>query len=196
MNLQSYGASSTVTLYVNGASVLTYSGSTSISGVSNLDCVQVIGNQGFDNRVSEIIVADNNTTAMMLATLAPNANGDSAGSWTNTYTSINPTSINDANAIYNNATGSDFQCNTTDLPSGSFLVLAVKEIARAEVTAGATPTGFKLGIKSGGTVNVDGGHTPGASWTEYERLMSTNPVTSAAWVNSDVNALQLDFQSM
>ena len=118
------------------------------------------------------------------------------GSWTNTYTSINPTTINDANAIFNNTTGSDFLCNVTDLPSGSFSIMAVKEVARIEVTAGATPTGAKLGIKSGGTINVDAGHTPGAVWTQYERLMSTNPITSAAWTSSDINALQLDVQSM
>lgn len=195
MQITSYGSSSTVNVYVNGALVITYSGSTAISGVSNLDCV-IIG--GLNNmHFSEFIVTDTaDTRAMSLVTLAPNAAGDSAGSWTNTYTSINPTSINDANAIYNNATGSDFQANLIDLPSGSFSVVGCKAIARAEVTAGATPTGFKLGVKSGGTVNVDAGHTPGAAFAPFERLMTTNPVTSANWTTSDLNALQLDVQSM
>lgn len=197
MQVTSYGASATVNVYLNGntSAEIAFSGSLAISGVSNLDSVSLAGNSTNLN-ASEIIVADSDTRTLSLCTLAPNANGDSAGSWTNTYTSINPTTINDANAIYNNATGSDFQCNVTDLPSGSFSILAVKEIARIEVTAGATPTGAKIGIKSGGTVNVDSGHTPGASWTQYERLMSTNPVTSAAFTQTEINALQLDIQSM
>jgi hypothetical protein len=197
MHVSSFGASATVDVYINSTLAFTYSGSTTVTGVTNLDCVAIVGNATTPNMLfSEIIVADEDTRAMSLATLGPNAAGDSTGSWTNTYTSINPTTINDANAIYNNATGSDFQANLLDLPAGSFTIKACKAVARAEVTAGATPTGFKLGIKSGGTVNVDAGHSPGAAFVNYERLMTTNPVTSAAFTQTEVNALQLDVQSM
>jgi hypothetical protein len=197
MQVISYGATATVNVYYSGNLLFTFSGNVVSGGLGNLDCVSIPGNGGFQNTVSEIIVADGDTRALSLCTLAPNAAGDSSGSWTNTYTSINPININDGNAIYDNNTGSDFQCNLTDLPGGSFSVLAVKAVARAEVTVGATPTGFKLGIKSGGVINVDGGHSPGATFVDYERLMNaTNPATAGVWSQSDINPLQLDFQSM
>jgi hypothetical protein len=194
MQVTNFGATATVNVYVAGTLKITYSGSTAITGVSNLDCVSLPGNSGVFV-ASEIIVADADTRAMSLVTMAPNAAGDANNWTTGTYASINPTTINDANVIAVNTTGQDFQANCIDLPSGSFSVNAVKVAARAEVTAGSTPTSVKLGVKTGGTVNVDAGHTLTAAFTTYERLMTTNPVTSAAWLSSDMNALQMDLQS-
>jgi hypothetical protein len=170
MQITSYGASSTVNVYINGTLAITFSGSTAISGVSNLDCV-LLGCSSSSGYSSEIIVADADTRSMSLLTQAPNAAGD-ANNWTNAYTNINPVSINDANVIFVNTTAQDFQANLIDLPSGTFTVQAVKAAVRAEVTAGSTPTSLKIGVKTGGTVNVDAGRTPTAAFTTYERLMN------------------------
>jgi hypothetical protein len=195
LSIASFGASATVKVYVDGNLVITYNGSTTITGVTNLDCVSIISNSGTAyGQVSEIIVGTADTRAMSLATLAPNAAGDT-NNWTNAYTNINPVTINDANVVYVNTTAQDFQANLTDLPSGSFSVQAVKIAVRAEVTAGATPTGLKLGVKSGGTVNVGSAQTGTVAFTTYESLLTQNPVTSAAWTPTDINALQLDLQS-
>jgi hypothetical protein len=194
MNVASFGASATVTVYVNGVLVITYSGSTTITSVTSLDCVAIMANSLNGYSISEIIVADADTRALSLMTMAPNAAGDT-NNWTNAYTNINPTTINDSNVIFVNTTGQDFEANLTDLASGTFSIQAVKVAARAEVTAGSTPTGIKLGVKTGGTVNVDTAHTLTSSFATYERLMAVNPVTSAAWAQSDMNALQMDLQS-
>jgi hypothetical protein len=152
-------------------------------------------NSGGNYFASELIVADADTRSMSLVTMALNATGDANNWTTGTFASINPVTINDANVIAVNTTGQDFQANCIDLPSGSFSVLAVKVAARAEVTAGSTPTSLKMGVKTGGTVNVDGGRSPTSGFLTYERLMTQNPVTSAAWLQSAMNALQLDLQS-
>lgn len=194
MQIINHGATATVNVYVDGVLAVTFSGSTVITGFANFDCV-AIGPGGGNAFISEIIVADADTRTMNLVTLAPNANGDVNNWTTGTFSSINPTTINDANVIAVNTTGQDFQANLIDLPAGSFSINAVKVIARTEVTAGSTPTGVKLGVKSGGTVDVGSLNTPGAAFTNLERLMTTNPVTSAAWTQSDVNALQIDLRS-
>jgi hypothetical protein len=194
MQVISFGATATVNVYVGGTLRIAYSGSTAITGVSNLDCVSIPGNSGVLVS-SEIIVADADTRAMSLVTMAPNAAGDANNWTTGTFASINPTTINDANVIAVNTTAQDFQANCIDLPTGSFGVAAVKLAARMEVTAGSTPTSLKLGVKTGGTVNVDAGHAGTAAFTTYERLMTQNPVTSAAWLASAMNALQMDLQS-
>lgn len=196
LQISSYGASSTITLYLNGSSTadIAFSGSSAITGVSNLDCASVAARQA-NGVVSEVIIADSDTRTLALVTNAPNAAGDANNWTTGTYASINPTTINDANVIAVNTTTQDFQANLIDLPSGSFSVAAVKIAARAELTAGAVPTGLKLGVKSSGTVNVGSANTLTTAWVTYERLMLTNPVTAAAWTVSDINALQLDLQS-
>jgi hypothetical protein len=195
MQISSFGASSTVNVYVNNTLVITFSGSTAITGIASLDCVEIYGLSGTNFVMSEFIVADTDTRSMSLLTMAPNAAGDANNWTTGTFASINPTSINDTNVIAVNTTGQDFQANCTDLPTGSFGVLAVKVAARAAVTVGSTPTAVKLGVKTGGTVNVDAGHAATAGFTTYERLMTQNPVTSAAWLSSAMNALQMDLQS-
>jgi hypothetical protein len=195
MQITSFGASSTVNVYVNNVLVITFSGSTAITGITSLDCVSIPGLTLSQYNVSELIVADADTRSMSLLTMAPNAAGTTNNWTTGTFASINPTTINDANVIAVNTTGQDFQANCIDLPTGTFAVQAVKAVARAGVGAGSTPTSLKLGINTGGTVNVDAGHSQSAGFLTCERLMTQNPVTSAAWLASAMNALQMDLQS-
>lgn len=191
-----YGATATVNVYYNQNLVITFTGNIAVSGVAALDCFCVPGTNGFfaNSYFSEAIVADADTRAMRLVTLAPNAAGDT-NNWTGAYTQVNEVTISDATPVFVNTTGQDFQANLIDLPSGNFTVNAVKIAARAEVTAGATPTGLKLGVKTGGTINVGGAQTLSASFATYERLMTTNPVTATAWAQADINPLQIDLQS-
>jgi hypothetical protein len=195
MQITSLGASSTVNLYINNVLVITYSGSTTITGIASLDCVSLMSFGG-NFVVSEFIVGTADTRSMSLLTMAPNAAGDTNNWTTGTYANINPVTINDASVIAVNTTGQDFQANLIDLPSGNFgNVQAVKAIARAEVTAGAVPTALKIGVKTNSTVNVDSGRALTTGFLPYERLMLTNPVTSAAWLASEMNPLQIDLQS-
>ncbi len=197
MHVSNLGASSTVNIYVNNVLVITYSGSTTISGIASLDCVAMYGTIATNSYyMSEFIVGDADTRSMSVLTMAPNAAGDVNNWTTGTYANINPVTINDASVIAVNTTGQDFQANLIDLPAGSFgNVQAVKAIARAEITAGAVPTSLKIGVKTNSTVNVDAGRALTTGFLPYERLMLTNPVTSAAWQASEMNPLQIDLQS-
>lgn len=186
--------SCTLTAYVDGIQVATTTGYDLSALFASLDCAVLGSDGGGAIYVSEIIVADGDTRSMGLLTMGPNAAGDT-NNWTNAYTNINPTQYNDSNVVYVNTTAQDFQANLINLPTGAFSVLAVKAAVRAEVTAGSTPTLLKIGVKSGGTVSVDSGQSPTSSFTTYERLMATNPVTSVAFQSSDMNALQMDLQS-
>jgi hypothetical protein len=194
MQVTNFGASSIVNVYVNNVLVIAYAGSTTISGIASLDCVSLFTSGG-NYWISECIVGTVDTRSMSLLTMAPNAAGDVNNWTTGTYANINPVTINDASVIAVNTTAQDFQANLIDLPAGTFSVNAVKAIARAEITAGSVPTSLKIGVKTGGTVNVDAGRALNAGFLPYERLMGINPVTAAGWLASDMNALQMDLQS-
>lgn len=196
MHVLNYGASSTVTIYVNGATtpVVNYSGSTAISGMSGYDRVGT-GNSLGNSWFSEWIVADEDTRTMSLVTMAPNGAG-TTDLWTGTYTNVNPVTINDASYVNTNVTGQDEQFNVIDLPSGTWTVKAVKAVARAAVSAGSpTATQLAIGVNSGGTVNVGSNIALTGSFVNYERLMTTNPVSGSAWAQSDMNPLQIDLRS-
>jgi hypothetical protein len=195
MQVVNFGASATVRVYVNKVLVITYSGNSAFNGMAAMDCALIFGTSGTFTRSGEIIVADADTRTLSLVTMAPNAAGDNNNWDSGTFASINPTTINDANNIAVATTAKDFQANLIDLPSGSFTVAAVKIAARAQVQAGATPTSLKLGVRESGTNYLDGGHTLTTSWATYESLLTTNPATSAAWLQSAMNPLQLELQS-
>ena len=195
LQIVNYGSSSVVNLFVNGALVISYSGSTAISGVANLDCVGLAGENNVGNGgMSEIIVADEDTRSFSLFVMAPTGAG-TTDNWTGAVTTINGTSFSDASPNFTNTAAQDQQANLTDPPTGIFGVKAVKIAARAAASVGSTPTKIKLGYNSGGSVAVGAAQTLTNSYTTYEQLDATNPVTSAAWAFSDLAALQLDLRS-
>jgi hypothetical protein len=194
MHIASYGASATVTVYVNGVALITFSGSVSVTGMTNFDSVSLPGGSGFVWNTSEVIVSDTDTRGLSLATMAPNAAGDTDTWPTGTYASVNPTTINDSNVVNTNSTGADEEFNLTDPPSGTFAVLAVKLAMRAANAAGAA-TNVALGLKSGGTIDSPTASTLTTVFTTYERLLATNPVTGVNFTAAEAAALQINLRS-
>ena len=195
MQISNYGATSVINVYVAGVLALSFSGDSSISGVSDLDCVVSYKPNNSDYyALSEVVLADSDTRSLRVQTMAPTGAG-TTDNWTGAYTDVNEVTLSDATNVSTNSTGQDEQFNVTDLQSGTFAVLAVRFAARAALGVGSTPTGLKLGFNSGGSVAVGGALTPGSSYGLLEQVFSTNPVTSAAWAQSDMNGLQMDLQS-
>lgn len=194
VQLINFGATATVNVYVDGGLALTYSGNVAVTGVTAVDCVGLAGGFGNGSGVSEIIVADADTRSLSLMTMAPTGAG-STTDWSGAYTDANEATNSDASNVSTNATAQDEQFDITDLAAGTYQVIAVKAAARAAIAGGSTPTGLKLGFKSGGSTAVGSTLTPGSSYGLAEELFATNPVTSAAWAQSDMNALQLTLRS-
>jgi hypothetical protein len=203
MQVLNYGASSTINLYLNGNFYIGFSGSSTISGLTNFNCVNLrpspSGNFGVIGNSSEIIVTDTEPTmSMSLKTSAPVALGTTAN-WTGVVGSVNPVTITDANNNFVNSTTQDQQYTQGGLPAGSWGVRLVKVTSRAAVTSGSTPTHFTPGFNIAGTPTLVGGtlHTPPTTFTDYEDFWTTNPATSTAWVASDLATgnLQLEFRS-
>jgi hypothetical protein len=190
-----YGVTATVNVYWDGVNIISYSGDMSIEGMADIDSVFLCRTHGSDRWVaSEIIVANEDTRAMSLATMAPTGDG-TTNQWTGAFTDINETTNNDATAVYTDTVDQDEQYNVTDLPAGNFAVRAVKISARTSSTVGATATKIGLGVKNGANVNYDTPTAPGTAWALSERLMAQDPTTSAAWAQSDMNGLQVEFRS-
>lgn len=193
MHLANYGESAAVDVYVNSALGLAYPGDVSISGIAGFDGVGAYGNTIY-GRLSEIIVANTDTRNMSLRTNYLNAAGDT-NDFTGAYTDIDEVAIDDADLIYDNTDGHQAMFGLADTPSGSFSVLAVKAAVRACRASDSTPTSLDIGIKSGGSVDVNDNHSLTTTWATYERLMTANPVTGNAFTPAEVDALQLVLES-
>jgi len=202
-----YGTTGTIVVYCNGSQIMSYTGDIRVGAAPNLDTVVVrAGTYSFGTGgsatgwkgASEIVVADESTLGFQgLATLAPNGNG-ATQNWSNpAYTNVNPITINDANTTYTNTVGQDEQLTMNSLPSGTFQVKAVKVIARASATSGATATGLKLGFNNtnNGTVAEGATHTLGTGFSPVEDLFATDPTNGGAHWGANLNGYQLELRS-
>ncbi len=196
MQITSYGASATVNVYIAGVLVITFTGDVTVSGMSGFDCcvfgVDATASGPCD--FSEVIVADEDTRLFSLVTMAPNAAGNT-DQWTGAYTDCNPVTINDANAVYTNTVSQVEEFNLIDLPTGTFTIKAVKISARASISAGATATKLELGYYTNSTLTEGTAQSLTTAWACYERLDNTNPVTSNAWQQSEMDPLQVAMES-
>lgn len=193
MQVVNYGATATVNLYINGVLLVTYSGDVTVSGMTDFDSIYT-SRVTYGTRFSEIIVANEDTRAFPgLLTMALTGDGTTTD-WTGTFSTINGTTISDANPNYTNTNNLDQEFDVTNLPTGTFAIKAIKLAMRAAKAAG-TPTQIALGYNEGGTVTVEGDIALTTAYATYEQLDLLNPRTSAAWDSSIINALQIDARS-
>jgi len=175
----------------------------SVVGMTNFDSIvffpEVLNNGGNFWNFSELVVADSDTRSIVgLQTLALTGQG-TVNNWTNnTYTNINGTAYSDASPVSSNTAAQDQQFNVTD-PAGSvvYTVLGCAISARMAKSVGAAISQIKLGYNQGGTVAFGAGATktaPAGFNTLYQVDM-VNPITGNPFLQSEMNALQLDLQS-
>ena len=198
VQITDFGANANIKVYINNSvnPIIDFTGNCIPSGCTNFDRVILWVNDLYDpwkNSTSEHIVADEDTRVMSLVTLAPNLAGD-LNQWTGAYTAIDETTNSDADIIYADANDEDFQCNLIGLPSGTFVVKAIKISARA-VRAATGIQKVKLGVKTNSAVDVDAAHTLSVAWTTQERLMTQNPVTVNNWTSDEMGVLQLNLRA-
>lgn len=196
MHVTNYGTSATVDVYnstnQSAAPLFSYTGDVTAGGNTSLDSV-FLGATSAAYYMSEIIVSDVDPRTYSLVTLAPNAAGDS-NLWTNTYTNVNPATINDTNYITDNTSGDIFECKMNALPAGTFNVLSVKVAARGQQVTGGVAS-LSVGVKTNATISAPTAVSQPAAFGLTESYFSINPVTSSAWTTGDVNALQINLQS-
>ena len=201
LQLINYGTTGTLNLYIDGNFVCTYTGDISLSGISAFNCVVLTnGAQNAYMNWSEIIVSDESTLAWQgLVTYAPSGNGTTQNFSNPAYTNFNPTTINDANSTYTNTTGQDEQATINSGPSGVFQIQAVKVIARALATAGATASNLKLGFNNtnNSTVAEGSSHALGTGFAPVEDYFDTDPTSAGgtgAW-GANLTGYQLELRS-
>ena len=201
MQVVNYGASATVNVYVNGVSVITFSGNVAVSGMTNFDHVYLATAPGSVSTIfyaSEIVVSDSNTTTITgVQTLALTGAGSTTNWSNNTYTNVNGISYSDSSPTYENTDAVDQEYTVTTPTPTTYSVAGVQISARMAAPTGSTPGHIKLGYGSGGTGYFGSGASkaPGIGFATQSQIDQTNPITSAAFTSSDLSSLQLDIQS-
>jgi hypothetical protein len=202
MQVTNYGASATVNVYLNGVSLITFTGDVTVSGMTNFDCVSVTNptTAGLGNGyvASEIFVSDFDTRASQgLQSLALTGAGTTTGWTNNTFTNINGIIFSDGSPTSVNATATDQQYTVTAPTPASFAVAAVIISARMAKGTTSTPTQVKLGYGNGaaGSFGTGAAKTVTTGFQTYQQIDAINPVTGVAFTQANISALQLDLQS-
>ncbi len=199
----SFGATATVRIYNDLVLAITFIGNVTQSGtVTSVDTVCLMGHaqQGIANfaaEFSEFMLTTEDTRSFPgLVTLALTGAG-STDDWTGVYSDINQISYSDAAPNSVNITAKDQQYIVNDLPAGTYTIKAVNIEARAAISSDPVITQVKLGYKSGSVAFGTGAtKAPSAIFTTYDQLDIVNPVTGVAFTVAEINALQLDMQSL
>jgi hypothetical protein len=197
MQVTNYGASATVNVYINGVSIISFTGDVTVSGMTNFDSVFLPTHTTFASGVliySEVFYCDSSSLAIVaLQDLALTGPGTTTGWTNNTYTNINGTTLSDLNPTSNNATASQQYTVTTPTPV-VYGVAAVQISARMAKSTGSTPTQVKLGYGSGGTgyFGTGAAKTVTTGYQTYIQVDTVNPITGLAFTQSDIASLQFD----
>ena len=189
-HIQDFGAAATVTVYVDGALVLTYTGDVTVPGMTDFSCL-VLGSGYL--RGSEFVVSDQDTRLFSLVTLYPTGAGDANTFTAGGYGDVDESVISDADTAHSDTPEQDLQVALADLPAGDFIVKAVKLAAR--ITAGDGGMGMQIGVKTNSTLALGSTITLVGAWETHEALLAANPVTANVFTPAEINALQLAFQS-
>lgn len=194
------GSSCNVKVYVAppgavSTCIIDYTGDPTVSSLQNLDCVGIVGSPTNTREiVAEVVVADEDTRAFIVSENYPNAAGDSL-QWTGAYTVLDDPVVDDADYAYVNTNDQIALYNLVNSPAGSYGVRAVQISARALRSGDSTPGKLALGVKSGGNTSDGSDQSLQPAWMVYQRLMTQNPTTSAAWQQSEIDGLQVQLKS-
>ncbi len=196
MQVAGWGAAAMVLVYVDDVLKIAWTGDLSFSGsVASVD--SLFGRSGNASALvcSEVVVADGDTRTFSVVTHAP-ARAGTLSQWNGAYTDVNEIVLDDSTTANINTPTRDEDFGLTPLPSGQqWQIEAAKAVVRATTTVSATATKLALGINDAGTVAVGASQALVTGWADYTNLMAVNPATSAAWLQAQIDGLQLVLRS-
>lgn len=204
----SCSAGSVTQLYINGVKVIDYTGSlctdaaTSLNqvgfgGLTNISGAGSCSSATSSSCWSEMIVASEDTRSFRLATLAPQASGNTQGWTPNTLANINKFAINDSTFV-SDGTGNVLSQWTapTTAPAGLWIVKSVAIEARILKSASG-PSRYDGSWRISGTDYLSGiSGVLSTSFANYRIQQDNSPATSTAWSLSEIynsGASQLNF---
>jgi hypothetical protein len=196
LRVKVHASTGSIELYRNSLLICSYSGDTTFSsaiasvvGLSLLSTDNTTYGQAF----SEVVVADEDARAFRLKRMTPDAAGANTA-WTGAYTDVDDTGVNDADAISSATATQEVSFGTDCSVSGTGVWKALLVVARAaKGTSG--PATLEIGAKGAGSASYPSSNALTTAYVPVNAVMATNPATSAAWTNSDLNAVELALRS-
>jgi hypothetical protein len=180
--------SGVIALYVRGNSSDASGDSLSLSHMAGLTKARLYSDR-FGRSWSQVMADTSPTMGWRLGTYYPSGAG-SDSAWTGTYANIDETATSDVDSITSDTANQVFTCAVTGpaVPAG-YSVRDVTVNHRSK--KGATgPTKIEAALRSAGTNYFSADISQSAAYAPRHNTWATNPATSAAFLSSEIAALQ------
>jgi hypothetical protein len=191
-------------IYMNGNLLDEFIGDTNLFASAQVDGIELAGGNSTSNTAhevnySEVIVADEPTIGWRVATIVPNADGNTVGEWTGGFADVDEITANDSDNL-NSTTSNDTETmGATNLstPAGALNgYKAVVAQARVKDDGGSSPLQFQFIVRTGGTDYFSSTIALGSSYSSEENLWLVNPGTTNPWTQSEIDAIELGVESI
>lgn len=198
--VDSYGSSGRVRVYLDQVLIIDTGAGVNIAagGSTSLNVVYfaTARNASLDTSWNEVIVADEDTRALSVKTLVPNATGDVTAWTSGTWAEIDDATASDTDLAVSETALQVLAVNCTGMPTGygGNTVRAVKSVAYCARGA-AGPSKLALGLRQSSTNGFATGVTLDTGYTVVTATWTTNPVTSLAFTGAEIEAIQLAYRS-
>lgn len=193
-----HSSAGTMNLYMNGSLLLSLTGLNTAAAGGGIGYLQfyipISTASSWVRIIDDIYVTDSATKLgeSRIETLRPAS--DNTAAWTpssgaNNYSRVNETTVDGDTSYVQTATiGAQDLYTIGSLSSTPASIWSVNVVSFAEKTDATTRLLYNT-VKSGSTSSDGSSVNLSASYTRYDRVLSTDPATSAAWTASGVNNL-------
>jgi len=202
-------AGDTLNLYINGVSAISYTGNLCTDAATSLNQLELACLSNMNqacvssgNCWSEVIIANEDTRSMSLATLTLQASGNTQGWTPNTLANVNKATISDATFV-SDSTGNVLSQWTapTAAPAGTWMVKSVSIEARL-LKSSTGPSQFDWSWRISGANYLAGlSAALTTSFSNYRLQQDNSPATSTGWAigevfNSGGNQMNIGVKSL
>lgn len=186
-----YAVSGTITVYLNGIILFTFSGDLTTDANTALQGHQygAAVTSGATTMVwSEGIVSDSDTRSWSLQTLAPVANGNTHNFDVGSPAAANVNEITLSDATFDGASSNGLidQYTVPALAAGSYSILAVGVSTRAQ-EGFSGPSKMDNGVRSSATDTWSADHSLVTAFANYQDWWTTDPATAVSWTALPTN---------
>lgn len=189
----------TFNVFKDGVSIFSFSGDTDTDNTIGSVKFSGITTNTRELNVSQVIIADESTVGWKLQTLYPDGNGFNTA-WTGDYTAVDEAAYAAGDFIETN-TLNQIETYTASNINGaysSYNVKAVVVAARASNDSGSAINDLQAVVRTASTNYTSSNLSLPKDGNEYsvQNVWNTNPNTTAAWTQSEVNGLEIGVKAV
>lgn len=169
-------------------------GDTGVSGVDTFEFRNIFSG-ALDVYVSEVVIADEQTINMRVATLVPNANGTNTA-WVNDYTAVDEVVDSDADTLQSDTADQVETMGLTNYGGSTDLIVAAVFVSAKAIRGASGPQNLQLAVREGATEGFGANKALSLVYAVYRDIWETNPDTAAAWTLSELDTLEAGVKSI